>query len=117
MNDDELWRAMDRSIFGTNDPDIILAKVPQLEEELRIQNSSLGNYLRSLRESRRWEIDRIASEASVPYSQWERWERDLERPSLERINILARTFSWGTEKVKRLREFHGASEARIEGVS
>lgn len=115
--DKEIWLAMDRSIFGTNEPDLIRAKVPKLQEELRVQNSSLGNYLRSLRERRKWDIEQIAHEASVKPTQWALWEQDLQRPPWERIEILARIFSWGTAKQARLHQLYGESVARIEEVS
>jgi hypothetical protein len=99
-------RALDRVVFGTNDPKAIDKKLDKMEQFLRQEASSLGHALAGIRHRNYWSFEKVAKEAGVAVSVWKGWEADLETPSPHELRaVLERLhWSWDLERFLKLRE-------------
>lgn len=99
-------RALDRAVFGTNDPKIIEKKLDKMEQYLRLEQSSLGLSLAGIRHRNYWSFEKVAKRAGVPVSVWKGWESDMETPSVEELRtVLERLhWIWDLERFLELRE-------------
>ena len=105
MNDTEksLWKSLDRAVFGTDDPDVILAKVElELKREARRKRTLYG-YLKLLRERMGLNFQEMAMAANVSTEIWLSWESSLYRPTEEQLNsVIEELGLWG-KNAKELR--------------
>ena len=86
--DKELWDALDRMFFGSNEPEKVREGIRQLEKELAWQRSSLGRYLRSLRRSHKRSLAEMAYKARVDRHVWKAWEHDFQTPTKEELEAV-----------------------------
>lgn len=99
-------RALDRAVFGTNDPDVIKDKVNKMADYLRFEASSLGRSLAGIRYRNYWSVERVAAEVGVDVTVWEAWESDQAVPGADELQrVLERLFwRWDLERFLKLRE-------------
>ena len=101
-----LEKALDRAVFGTNDPDAIRRKVAQMGRYLEHKESSLGLSLLGLRHRDHLTLREAALKAGVPEKTWKAWEADFETPTVNELKDVLKNLEWSrqTEKFLALRE-------------
>lgn len=99
-------RALDRAVFGTNDPKIIEKKLDKMEQYLHLEQSSLGLSLAGIRHRNYWSLEKAAMKAGVPVNVWKGWEADMETPSAEKLRTVLERLNWiwDLERFLELRE-------------
>jgi DNA-binding transcriptional regulator YiaG len=105
----EVEKALDRVVFGTNDPKRIDKKLTQMEQYLELENSSLGHSLAGIRHRHYWSLETGAEKAGVPVEVLRDWESDTKTPSPEELKAVLKSlrWSWDLERFMALREKAG----------
>lgn len=105
----EVEKALDRVVFGTNDPKRIDKKLTQMEQYLELENSSLGHSLAGIRHRHYWSLETGAEKAGVPVDVLRDWESDTKTPSPEELKAVLKSlrWSWDLERFMALREKAG----------
>lgn len=98
----EMWEAMDRIFFGSNDPEVVRSGIDRLEQQMAWRNSSLGRYMRSLRRVHRWSLAQMAHKAGVTTQVWKSWEHDFLTPTKEELEEVIRRLKWSRIQEEQL---------------
>ena len=96
----ELWKSLDYAVFGSNDPKSLQQGMDKVREQYERERSSLGNYLRSLRETEELSVVKMAEEAGVTAALWGEWEMDFRTPTLRELQNVAQRLGWRTSKME-----------------
>lgn len=105
----EVEKALDRVVFGTNDPKSIDAKLDRMERYLELESSSLGHALAGIRHRHYWSLETGAQKAGVPIEVLRDWESDTRTPSPEELKAMLKRLCWSWElnRLMALREKAG----------
>jgi hypothetical protein len=105
----EVEKALDRVVFGTNDPKGIDKKLNQMEQYLELENSSLGHSLAGIRHRHYWSLETGAEKAGVPLEVLRDWEADTRTPDPEELKAVLKRlrWSWDLDRFMALREKAG----------
>lgn len=93
----QLDRAFDRVVFGTNDPKQIEMKLETMKHYLELEASSLGHSLAGIRHRNYWSYEKAAEKAGVSLETWRSWESDRKTPSVEELTTVLKRFHWSWE--------------------
>lgn len=106
----ELWKAVDRVVFGTSDLDEIKKMLRAgLTEKERLEKS-LGGFLFLLREGRGLTVPAVASQVGVEVEKWELWEGDVSSPTgFELSRIKKQLGLWRLHSERLLKLWHQSS--------
>ncbi len=104
-----MWRAADRAVFHTDDPDLIRSKLQASYQAWNQERSTLGGYLRSARRDRDLTTTKCASVTGVPQSVWQAWEANVVTPSISELEQVAASLEFGSRKLKALFELRAQS--------
>lgn len=100
----ELGRAVDRSLFQSDDPETIRREFTASFEDWAKERSTLGGYLRDIRFLRELDTATCARKVGVSQKLWQSWEADRETPSAEEIEKICQGMGFGEEKHSKLLE-------------
>lgn len=100
----ELWKSLDKTVLGTDDPKVIKETLKREFAELQRLESSFGGSLSLFRNRRGLRVEEISKEAKVSPDQWRAWEADLEIPSLDELNELAKKLHLSDFTMRKIRK-------------
>ena len=100
----ELWETVDKAVLGTDDPEVIKETLKREFAELQRLETSFGGSLSLLRTRKNLRVQDIAKEAKVTPDQWRAWEADLEIPSLDELDALAKSLHLADFTMRKLRK-------------
>ncbi len=106
-------RALDRAVFGTNDPTKIEKKLDKMKQYLELEASSLGHSLAGIRHRNYQTFEKVAKQAGVPVETWRSWESDLCTPSAQELAVVLKKLHWSWDLARFLALRDKASEARL----
>lgn len=100
---DELEAQIDRSVFGTNDPEVIRKKATRAIRDWQKERSTLGGYLRDIRRGRDMTTAECSLKAGVPRQTWQKWESNRLIPSDRELEKICTGMHFGEKKRERLK--------------
>lgn len=115
--DGELEKALDRAVFGTNDPDVIRRKVEGMAKYLEREESSLGHSLAGIRHRERWTLQQVATKAGISTRQWQAWEGDFETPTPEELKSVLKRIEWSGEFTRLMALRDKAPRVRLQRLT
>lgn len=110
-------QALDRVVFGTNNPKAIDKKLDQMEQYLQLEASSLGHSLAGIRHRNYWSLEKTAEMADVSVSVWRGWEADLDIPSPEQLKTVLERLHWSWELGRLLKLRENGSRLRLRRLA
>lgn len=102
MTDDA--KAVDKAIFGTDDPETIRLMFQRACQQQKEREGTFGGYLRALRRRRGLTETEISRKAGLPRATWLNWEANSQIPSLEEFSLVMNRLELSPTKQDRLRE-------------
>jgi transcriptional regulator with XRE-family HTH domain len=98
----EIWEVIDRAVFKTDDPELILQKVKSSGEAWLRRRESLGGSLRQIRRGRRLTTSDCAEKVGVLKDTWQSWEANRSVPTSDEFEKLCLGLHFGERTRQRL---------------
>ena len=114
----ELEEAVELAIFKTNDPKEIRKRFTASFEAWQNQRSTLGGYLRDIRQLRDLTADECAKMVGVQSNQWRLWEANLAIPTQADVDRICQGMKFGKRKRRDLLDLKAqAPRHRLTAIS
>ncbi len=110
-------KALDRVIFGTNQPDSIQNKLDEMAQFLAREESSLGLSLAGIRHRESWTLQQVSAKVGVSVRQWQAWEADFETPDPEQLRTVLERLDWSREVPRFLELRKNAPKVRLKRMA